>query len=417
VTGGHPTLLAAAGVRIVRRRRLPAAGDVLVAVGERVAPDRIVARARPPGAMVPVNVAYELDIAPSEVPDAVVVPLGAEVARGAPLARTAGLWGLLRSYCYAPVTGVVRDVSASSGQVVIEATVPAVELTALIAGTVIGVEPGRGVDVCGRATLVQGVLGVGGEVSGRLVAAVARPEDLLSAELIGPELGGCVVLGGASITGAALHRAREIGVAAVITGGIDDTDLTDHLGRELNVAVTGQEDVRPAVVVTGGFGRVGQDPHAFDLLRRRAGELASVRAATRIRAGAERPEVIVSESDPTDGPADSALASGIDGDIRAGGDGGLSLGRRVRIVAAPFRGRIGQVVELSQRPHAFAEVGTLPAVVVALPGEQRAIVPRANVELLAGSSGGAGSADEADEADASGAQDVPPSARRPREEV
>jgi len=276
VRGGQPTLIARADLALVRRRRLPARGEVLVATGDSVEPRTVVARTRPSGTLMPVNVAYELDIAPADVPASLVVAPGDAVARGAVLARTSELWGLLRGVCRSPIDGRVRDVSPRTGQVLVEAATEQVEVTALLAGEVVAVTAERGVDVAGRAALVQGILGVGGEACGPIAAVVRRPESVVTAEMIGPELAGRVVLGGALVTGDALQRAADVGVAALITGGVEDRDLTELIGDELAVAVTGLEDLRPVLVITGGFGRVPFDPHAFGILLEREGTPACV---------------------------------------------------------------------------------------------------------------------------------------------
>ena len=50
-----------------------------------------------------------------------------------------------------------------------------------------------------------------------------------------------MVVGGAYVGHEALTRARELGVSAVVVGGIDDLVLRQLLGRDLGVAITGSE--------------------------------------------------------------------------------------------------------------------------------------------------------------------------------
>jgi hypothetical protein len=380
-TGGHPTLLARPGLSLVRRRWLAAPGEVLVAPGDRVTAQTVVARSRPTGALVPVNVAHQLDMAPEEVPAALTVAPGAAVTRGSVIARWRSLWGLLSSSCRSPVTGIVQEVSPRTGQVLIASHAHAVEVPALLDGEVVAVTPERGADIAGRATVVQGIIGLGGEVYGPLVAAVKHSEGVVTAEMIGPELAGHIVLGGAIVTGSALRRAAEVGVAALVTGGVEDSDLTELLGGELSVAVTGRESVRPVVIVTGGFGRVPPDPVAFDLLRDREGEGAWACGATRVRAGAVRPEIVVPELAGRDNASSVARRAGV-GDVRSDADGRLAVGRRVRLVGIPHLGTIGTVASLPLGRRTFSSEGRLPAVEVLLAGKRKILVPRANVELL-----------------------------------
>ncbi|MFO7653122.1 MAG: hypothetical protein R6X25_04795 [Candidatus Krumholzibacteriia bacterium] len=375
----HPSVLARPALLLRRSRRLPIAGEVLVSAGDRVEPGTVVARAAA-GTLLPVNVARQLDVDASTAAAAVLVAPGAVVVRGQPLARLHGLAGWLGGQCRSPADGTVREVSPHTGQVLLEVASVALELMALLGGRVVEVAEGRGVDIVGRATLVQGIVGVGGEVVGELAAAVSRHDAVLTSELIGPELAGKVVLGGALVTGSALRRAAAVGVGALITGGVDDADLAELLGHELSVAVTGHEVIRPTLVVTGGFGRVPQDPRAFAMLNRRLGSPAGVRAATRVRAGAQRPEILVSEPDDGGCPADSIPAVG--GDARAGRTADLRPGQRVRLIGATHLGRIGVVAGLPPGRHTFSGGGRHPAVEVQVPGGRTLIVPRANVELL-----------------------------------
>ena len=66
---------------------------------------------------------------------------------------------------------------------------------------------------------------------------------------------------------AAIQKARDVGVAAIICGGMDDKDLKDVLGYDLGVAITGSERIGLTVILTEGFGSISMarrksTPHA-----------------------------------------------------------------------------------------------------------------------------------------------------------
>jgi len=379
---GHPGLAVAQRLVLRRWRRLPVRGELLVDEGQSVAPDTVIARAERTGALTPVNVARSLDLPPHEVPAALLKQVGDRIDRDEEIARTAGFFGLFRSRCMAPVAGRLASVSERTGQILIAGDTDPLEVNAFIAGTVVAVDPGRGALIEGIGSLVQGVLGVGQEVVGPLVAVVGRREADLTAAMIGPELSGAVLIGGGRTDREALQRAGEMNVAAVIAGGIEDEELTAFIGSELTLAITGDEVVKPTVVITGGFGPVPMERSTFELLNAHAGELASVSGRTRVRVGAVRPEIVIAAN----GTADAqSIPDGSREKAEHESDSDralLAVGRRVRLVGADDLGLAGTVVGLATDRRYFPGGGSYAAVEVRLEAGSRVTVPRANVELI-----------------------------------
>jgi len=65
--------------------------------------------------------------------------------------------------------------------------------------------------------------------------------------------------------------------------------------------------------------------------------------------------------------------------------GGLEVGSLLRVIREPYFGRIGRVVELpSELRELDTEARVRVLVVEFIAGGERAVVPRANVELIAG---------------------------------
>jgi hypothetical protein len=91
--------------------------------------------------------------------------------------------------------------------------------------------------------MVQGIFGIGPETSGPIVIANPDPARRLTVADIRPEHKGAVLVGGSLADLAVLRRAIEVGVAALVTGGLDAADLKTLLGYDLGVAITGGETV------------------------------------------------------------------------------------------------------------------------------------------------------------------------------
>ena len=366
-----PGLRASARAVVRRERRLPLKGQVLVREGDVVAPQDVVARTELPGNLQTVNLASRLGVDPERVPATLLRPVGADVRAGEVMAESRGMLGLARRSVAAPADGTIESVSAVTGQLILREPPLPVEVNAYVRGVVVQVLPAEGVVVEAHGALVQGIFGVGGETWGPIAVVVDGPDAELPPVRLRPEHRGHVVIGGAHVGHEALMRARELGVAAVVAGGLDDLDLRRLLGRDLGVAITGGEALGVTVVLTEGFGRIRMAGRTWEMLASRAGRLASVSGATQIRAGVLRPEVLIPEADGTAGPATEEPPPV------------LAVGSQVRVVREPHFGRIGQVVELPMELRRLETEAMVRVLVVVFPEDgTRVLVPRANVESL-----------------------------------
>ena len=367
-----PGLRVTARTVVRRERRLPLKGHVLVQAGDAVGPQDVVARTELPGNVQTMNLALLLDVDPGRVAQAIRKPVGSDVCAGEVLAETPGFFGFARRSVAAPADGFLESVSSVTGQLVVREPPIPVEVCAYVRGLVVEVLPDEGVIVEARGALLQGIFGVGGETWGAVAVAVDSPDAELTPVRLRPEHRGHVVVGGAHVTYEALMRARALGVAAVVAGGLDDLDLRQLLGHDLGVAITGSENLGLTVVLTEGFGRIRMSDRAWDLLGARAGRLASVSGATQIRAGVLRPEVLIPESDAGTAPAEQGSGTG------------LALGSLVRVIRAPYFGRVGQVVELPSELRSLETEAMVRVLIVVFPEDgARVLVPRANVEIIA----------------------------------
>ena len=352
---------------VVRKtRRLPLAGEVLVEIGAKVAAADVVARTELPGKVSLVNLATALGVLPDEVAPKLVIAIGGVVARGKPIAQSSSFFGLFHNRVPSPVDGVLESVSAVTGMAVVREPPSPVEVTAYVDGTVVEVLAGEGVVIETRGALVQGIFGLAGERQATIVMVAKDREQVLEAEQLRAEHRGAIVIGGGRATLAALRRAIELEVAAIVCGGFAYQDVRELLGYDVGVAVTGNEALATTLVVTEGFGDIAMAQATYELFASLEGKRASVNGATQIRAGVIRPEVIVSG---TDALVDHVIAHGFE------------VGSPVRCIRAPYFGRIGTVTRL---PIELAEMPTethVRVVEVELAGE-RVIVPRANVEVI-----------------------------------
>jgi hypothetical protein len=368
-----PGLRVSAETVVRRERRLPLHGEVLVAVGDLVGPAAVIARCELPGNVQTVNLAAQLSVDPASVPGTLLKPLGSAVARNETIAEAKAMFGLMKNRVTSPADGTLESVSSVTGQLLVRERPIPVEVNAFVAGRVVEVLRGEGAVVEARAAFVQGIFGVGGETHGALAIATGSPDQPLEAQHLRPEWKGGVVVGGSHVSHATVLRARELGIRALVVGGFDDRTLRELLGRDLGVAITGQEDLGITLVLTEGFGQIGMAARTWELLCANAGRVASVSGATQIRAGVLRPEVLI----PREAGASAPTADS--------GGGSLEIGSAVRVIRQPWFGRIGRVVELPAELKALDTEARVRVLEVEFVDDRtRATVPRANVERLAG---------------------------------
>jgi hypothetical protein len=366
-----PGLKASARTRYRVQRILPVHGDVIVAVGDRVDAQQVVAQTFLPGDITPLNMAKLLAVPPADVPECMIRKAGDAIAAGELLARTKGIFGWFRTEFKSPVTGTIESISAVTGQVIVRGAPLPIQVKAFLAGEITEVLPNEGCTVEAEVTLVQGIFGIGGEVFGPIRVACARADQNLTGDRITPAMSGAVIVGGARVTADAIDRARAIGAAAIVSGGIDDEDLRTLLGHDLGVAITGSEQVGITVIVTEGFGEIAMADRTFGLFTSREGDPAAANGATQIRAGVMRPEIVV--------PISGAPVSTADGRPTPAT---LDIGATVRIIRDPYFGRIGTVSALPLEPQVLESGSRARVLEVTFGPGDGVIIPRANVELI-----------------------------------
>jgi hypothetical protein len=346
---------------------------VLVRQGDALEASTVVARTELPGNVQTVNLAAKLGVDPAKAPETLTVPIGSAVKKDDVIASAKSLFGLMKNVATAPADGSIESVSHVSGQLILREPPIPVEVAAYVRGRVAEVLPGEGVIVETRGAFLQGIFGVGGETYGEIALAVRAPDDALSPAAIGAQHRGKVVVGGAYASYDALMKARDAGAAAVVVGGFDDRDLRQLLGKDLGVAITGSEELGITLVLTEGFGHIRMAERTWQLLGKHQGALASVSGATQIRAGVMRPEIVI----PL--PADATAAAESDHSM------GLEIGSLLRVIRQPHFGRVGKVVDLPAELQALDSEAKVRVLAVEFADDaSRAIVPRANVELIAG---------------------------------
>ncbi len=364
-----PGLKVKRAIVIEKLRRLPIPGEVLNKVGDIVNYDAKVARTEISGEPEIVKVAMILGVEAEDMSRYMLKKVGEKVKEGENIAFYSALFGMIKKNVPSPRDGTIESVSEVTGQVIVRGSPIPIEVDAYLPGTIVNVIPREGAVVQTHGAFIQGIFGIGGEVHGEIKRIAASNDEIVTPEKIGPDCKGKVLIGGSLITLEAMKRAAEVGASAIVVGGVRHQDLTTFTGQEIGVAITGQEEVGFTLIITEGFGKMNMSATTFKLLTSFEGLLACVNGATQIRAGVQRPEIIIPHEERLEEAGEKFAM-------------GMVPGTPVRIIRQPYFGAIGIVDTLPVELQAMESESMVRVLTVKLADGRTATVPRANVEII-----------------------------------
>ncbi|MBH0181022.1 MAG: hypothetical protein HP490_04905 [Nitrospira sp.] len=185
-------------------------------------------------------------MAPNEITEYLIKKGGDAVQKDDILAENKPLFKWLKTEIRSPITGTVESISTVTGQVLLREPPRVLELLGYVDGAVVEIHPQQGVTIECLCSMVQGIFGIGGETYGELVMAVAAPDEALTPVHVKPDMKGKIVVGGSFLPADTMVKAKEVGVAGLVVGGIHDKDLRALLlGRCYHRSRTGWIHVDP----------------------------------------------------------------------------------------------------------------------------------------------------------------------------
>ena len=363
-----PGLKILESTKVVKTRLLPMKGKVHYKIGDYVESKDIVASTKIPGNVHMVNVSKQLNVEPDNIKDCMLIKIDDKVEKNQIIAENKGLFGLFKTQVKSPINGFIANVSDVTGQVIISEPQKSVEINAYTSGKISDVLPDEGVKIETTATLIQGILGVGGENRGEIVVVTSNPNQKLIASMINKSHKGKILIGGSYLDIEAFQKAKSIGVAGIVSGGFSYNALSELLGYNLGVAITGSENIGLSLLITEGFGEIAMSEKTYSLLNKKKKQTASINGSTQIRAGVIRPEILISNKQ------DDKQNSNIDMII--------SEGSQIRVIREPYFGKVGTVVSLPKELKKMDSETLVRVAEIKLDNGKLFEVPRANLEMI-----------------------------------
>jgi hypothetical protein len=310
----HVSLL----VVIRRQRTLPARGAINVRVNQKVSPADIIGRTTLAPAHYLFDIAHGLGLTPAKADRFLRREVDEKVGGGDILA---GPVGWMRRVVRAPEEG--RVVLQGDGRLLYEGLGEAFELQAGLPGTVIGIEPDLSATIETVGAIVEGIWGNGRQQFGVLRVATPNSATTLTPMDLNIDLRGAVAVAGRLEDSTIFHGLAALPVRGLICGSMPSALIPAAQACDL------------PIILTEGFGNIPMNSSVFELLATNVGREASLNAQQTDRWRGLRPEVIIPL--PAVGSAD-VPAEAVQ----------LVVGRRVRILRAPYAGREGSVVSLPE---------------------------------------------------------------------
>lgn len=284
-----------------------------------------------------VHVARMLNISPTFMGAYLRVVPGEQVTPHTILAANENYLGEDGHIVQSPTSGVVDHISYRDGTIAIVKPYRPTVVKANLSGRIKEVIADKGAVIETQGAYIQGVFGLGYERYGPLKVLVANPEDMISEDMISEELASHIIVGGSGISLEAWRKALEIGINGVILGSIRSVYISRLLGAQFSTGITGQEDIPAPLILTEGFGQVPMTESIFRMLKKYQGYMTFVNGTTQIRAGVQRPEIVICHgAELLSGQEDAKQAPIV-----------FEQGAAVRIIGNPHFGSKGTIVDIA----------------------------------------------------------------------
>jgi hypothetical protein len=346
----HVSLL----VVIRRQRILPSRGTIYARVNQKVNPADVIGRTTLAPAHYLFDIAHGLGLPPAKADRYLRRELDEKVGNGDILAGPYG-WMMMRRVVRAPEEG--RVVLQGDGRLLYEGLGESFELRASLPGVVIGMEPDLAVTIETVGALVEGVWGNGRQEFGVLRMATQSSSGLLASGDLNMDMRGAIVVGGRLEDPNIFRALIALPVRGVICGSMP------------SALIPAAQACQIPVIMTEGFGRIAMNSAIFELFASNAGREASLNAQPMDSWKGQRPEIII--------PLPAVGSANVPAEAVQ-----LVVGRRVRILRAPYTGREGSVVSLPEGLQQLPNGIRVPCADVELGETGLVRVPVANLDIL-----------------------------------
>ncbi|MCK4980133.1 MAG: hypothetical protein KAS62_07040, partial [Candidatus Delongbacteria bacterium] len=192
----------------------------------------------------------------------------------------------LPSIVSSPTTGTIKEVNLETGIVTVQYDKDPYLLKAGIKGKVERIEERTSAIISYNGVTLKGIIGFGTEASGKLkfIENISEIDNCKEGEIL---------VFAQKIDYEILTQVIKRKVKGIIAPSINSVDLVQFIGKEIGVALTGNEDIPFPLILTEGFGNFEMNNDYRKTLSENKGKHIYINGHTQIRAGVTRPKMII----------------------------------------------------------------------------------------------------------------------------
>ena len=357
-------------------RDLPGKAKILVAAGQQVSPQDVLAKGIVNMGFRSINLAKLLEVSPKSVKKYLSVDFGEKIFKDELLAFKPSSFLRSQKLVISPTDGVLHSVNEKTGEARLAFLPQEIFVPAAFYVFVEKIDPLRGkiwIKTC--VTQIFGLCG-SGRVREGILKIMGKRGDLITKEKISADLAEHIIVGGGLIYQQAIEAAIILGASGIITGGINAKDFKGMVGGSLTTAKAGT-DIGIAVLVLEGFGTATIGEDIFELLLKYNNKFVTI--------DGNRAEVVIPSEDrncilkikATHIPVRLEVSEGL---MEVSTDT-LSVGKKVRVIGPTFFGEQGLVCSVDEKPSTL-ESGLSSVIITIDTGTRKIRLPYNNLELI-----------------------------------
>lgn len=355
------------------KRSLSGQGEIKAKVGMDVTPADILGSSQLSAGYFTVNVVKDLNTSLETAKKCLVRHDGERIFRGELLAKRRSLLG--EKVVVSPADGIIQTYDEKKGELLLKYLPKNIPLTSGVFGIIDYVDPSSSyVLIRTTVTEVFGIFGCGYQRIG-IINVLSNAGALTSKQQITENMSKQILVVGAFIYGETLRWAAQLGVAGIISGGLNARDFRAMSGS-LDPAKRVGTDFGMSVVVTEGFGSMAIGEDIYTVLKNHHGKFGFI--------GGNSNRLLLPSSDPDSIIALRKIILPVNKEPEAFAKVSIKdvgVGDRVRIIWPPFAGWQGKVVGIDASSTRLPS-GVSTYLVTIDTANRRIKVPFPNIEIV-----------------------------------
>lgn len=235
-----------------------------------------------------VNVGEKLNIPPKKVENYIEKRIGDFIQKGSMIAKIVSFGIMKNSFeiVRSPIAGFLSEIDKEKGTITItREEIKEIPYRSLYNGKVISVNE-KSIVISAKGTKISGIMGYGGESYGTLIE-FNNKQNKSEKDV--------VYFSTKQLSIDVLKNLLSLELKGLIIPSINAEDISEIIGKEIGVAITGDEELAFPIIILHGFGEISMNSDIENIFREFIGKEISLCGRTHVRAGILRPYIMLND--------------------------------------------------------------------------------------------------------------------------